>query len=326
MEKQDSTVRVILLGWLFVAFLSSGLAFPKDKKWPEPLPIFMDPGFKFSQVDTICLAPALDLRSDKSAELSLTEAGPATGFTSKSRIHSANQALAADFKASGYPTSECNPVNATLNDLRAPSDTWLGNLNFGKSNWLFVLGVEDVTSKANWLGGEGGHAIVSGFLFERQASSVRLVWRDRSLGLSEVGIFAGHKEEVNLLQNYVAVSNAIGQLISKFERRTRGRPTAFVVDYENFDTSCDQVWTALSDTLSQDSKNYKAAFLDASDKVALYTMHHLTNPIGHEDHVVLRTHGGGCVMELMQAHETINDGRTRDWDELTKRMRASLAK
>lgn len=326
MPKHHSEAVSILLAVVFVAFLASPLAFPKDKKeWPEPMVIFMDPDFKFSQVDNICLAPVLDLRSDKSAALSLTERGPSTGFFPNERIATANQALAGGFKGSGYPTSECDPVNATLDDLRSPSDAWLRNLNFGKSNWLFVVAVEDVHSSANWLGGEGGYAIVSGLLFQQKSGSARLVWRDRSLGVVEGG-YTGRKKTVERGEDYIAVNNGIGRLILKFERRSRGRLVAYFVENENFDTSCDRVWTALKDRLSQDPKKYRAAFLDASDKMALYTMIRKTFAVEHEDHVVLRPHENGCVMELTQGHSTYDDHVTHDWDELAKQMHTSLAK
>jgi len=136
----------------------------------------------------------------------------------------------------------------------------------------------------------------------------------------------GRKRTVERGENYIAVNNGIDRLLLKFERRSRGRPVAYFVEKENFDISCDRAWMALKDTLSHDPKKYRAAFLDESDKMALYTMVHLTNSGEHEDHVVLRPHENGCVMELTQGHDTINDHLTHDWDELAKQMHASLAK
>ena len=162
-------MRRMFLGLLLVAFLWSPAAFPKEKV--EPLPLFMDPEFRFSQVGTICLAPALDLRPDKSTPLSVSEQGPRLNFQ---HIQSANQVMADIFKRIGYETGECNPVSATLSDLKAPSETWLRTLDFGQSSWLFIFAVEDVAT----IGWSHVHAVVSGLLFEKRGASVRLVWRD----------------------------------------------------------------------------------------------------------------------------------------------------
>ena len=48
---------------LVVSFLGAA-AWPKDQK-EQREPVFMAPEFRFSQIDTICLAPPIDLRSDK---------------------------------------------------------------------------------------------------------------------------------------------------------------------------------------------------------------------------------------------------------------------
>lgn len=329
MKRRHTGVGGVLLGLIFVGFLSSPLAFPKDKKdrkgRPEPLPLFMDPGFRFSQIDTVCLAPSLDLRSDKTAPLSLSEKGPSTGLFPNERIHSADQVLAEVFKWSGYQTTQCNAVAATLSDLRSPSDAWLRNLNFGQSNWLFVFGVEDVNSSASWVGGNGGYAIVSGFLFEQQTNTAKLVWRDRAIGVADAG-YMGRKGTVERGQVDLAVNDGIAHLTSKFERRSRGgRPFAFVVEEENFGASCDEVWAVLKETLSNDPKKYKVAFLDASDKMALYVLRRNWFK-GNENHLVLRTHEAGCVIELTQVYGTSKGQAANGWDELTKQMHASLPK
>lgn len=325
MRRRHRELGGVLPGLIFVAFLAGPLAFPKDKKdWPDPLPLFMDPGFHFSQIDTLCLAPALDLRSDQTAPLSLSERGVRTGIFPNEHIHSADQTLAEDFKFNGYRTTDCNPVTATLNDFRSSSDAWLRSLNFGQSNWLFVVGVESVNSSANWLGGKGGSAIVSGFLFERQTDSVKLVWRERDIGVAEAG-YTGRKGTVERGQVEIAVNNGILHLTSRFERRSRGRPFAFVVEEENFGTSCDGVWNVLKETLNNDPKKYSVVFLDASDKMALY-MRQRDLFKDNENHLVLRTHEAGCVIEFTQMIDMFKGKTANGWDELTKQMHASLAK
>jgi hypothetical protein len=313
-------MRRIFLGSLVAAFLWSSMAFAYEKV--EPIPIFMDPEFRFNQIETICLAPALDLRSDKTTPLFLSEQGPGIGF---SHTQSANQETAGILKSMGYQTTECNPVSATLNDLKTPLDTWLRNLDFGQTSWLLIFAVEDLRTAYSFWGEASGfagpQAVVSGFLFERRADAVRLVWRDRAVGTLPEGLLGGRKKTVEAGESAMTVDDGIGRLLAEFERR-KGRPRlAFGVVEENFSATCDAVWTALKDTLEGDPKKFKIGVLDGSDKMALYTTH-----IGgaHEDHVVLKTQGGACAMQITQARYV---GKMADeWGELIKRMRASLPK
>jgi hypothetical protein len=324
MRRQRSEVRSVLPGLLIaLAFLSSPSAFSKNKKErPKPVPLFMDPDFHFSQIDSICLTPALDLRSDKTLPIALSTRGEST--RGEKHIHSADQTLAETFKFSGYGTTECNAVNATLSDLKSPSDAWLHNLNFGQSNWLFVVGVEDVSSLTAWSGFEGS-AIVSGYLFERQTSSIKLVWRERSMGVvGDTGLtIMGRKLKATFERELadIAVDDGIRRLVWKFEQRSRklGDRGDYLVHNENFDTSCNQVWTTLKDTLTKDPKKYREVFFDASDRMALYTMRYND----HENRVVLRAHEAGCGMEFTQP---LSASWSYEWDDLIKQVRASLAK
>lgn len=319
-------MRRMFLGVLVVAFLWSPAAMPKEKPRTEPLPLFMDPEFRFSQVQTICLAPALDLRSDKTAPLFLSERGPGINF---SHTPSANQETAAVLNKIGYQTTECNPVSATINDLKTPLDTWLRNLDFGQSNWLFVLAVEDLRTVTSFWGPTGGavgaRAVVSGFLFEKRGDAVRLVWRDRAVGTIPEDLVGGRKKEQEAGESAITVDNAIDHILAEFERR-KGRPyLLFAVDEENFGATCDVVWIALQDAFSSDSKKYKVEFIDPSDKMAFYTIRHgsFNGPVENKNHVVLKVRGDGCAMQVTQSY---NMKRTDDWNDLTKRMLAALAK
>ena len=323
------------LGLLFVAFLWSPAVSSKDKdrEKVKPLPLFMDPEFQFSQVETICLAPVLDLRSDKTAPLFLSEKGPRIIGLGRSR--SANQETADILKKMAYETSECNPVSATLSDLKTPSETWLRNLDFGQSSWLFVLAVEDLRTVYGgfWkdlgtLGGaKGAHAVVSGFLFKKQADTVRLVWRDRAIGLFPRDTTGARKKStVEATESGWTVDDGIRRILAEFEVR-KGRPYLFFAnDEENFGATCDVVWTALQDAFGTASKKYRVEFIDPSDKTAFYGVYHVSFTAGaveNENRVVLKAHGDGCAMQVTQSY---NMKQTDDWDDLTKRMRASLSK
>jgi hypothetical protein len=248
----------------------------------------------------------------------LSESGPRLDFK---RTESADKYTTGAFKHFGYQTVPCNPVSATLSDLIKPSDTWLRSLDFGQTRWLFVLAVEEVNPTARFTL-ETGFAVVSGFLFEKRAADIRLVWRERDVGTPQIfGNVYGRKATVEAIDTAMAVNNGITLILSKIEQRSKAHPIlVFGVVEENFSATCDAVWAALKDTLESDPKKFKIGFLDSSDKMAIYTTWHMSG--AHEDHVVLKTQGGECAMQITQPRY---EGKmTDEWGELIKRMRASL--
>jgi len=324
-------LRARLVALLLVALFWNPalLANEKEKEGARPIPIFVDPEFSFSQIGDICLAPALDLRPDKAIPLYLTERGPGIGFFEHQP--SANQHTAAILKGTGYQTVECNPVNATLNDLTAGSDAWLRTLDFGRSNWLFVLAVEEVHAPYSFWGVEGGYAggtaVVSGFLFEKRADTGRLVWRDRAVGTLPPGSYASaRKAKTEAIESAVEVNDAISHLIVEFEPRSKNRRNLlFAVDEEKFAASCDLVWSALKDVLNREHKKYRAAFLSDSDRMVIYSVFHKSfgGPFENQDHLILRTRGDACAMQVVQVY-ALKHGD--DWSDLAKEVRAALAK
>ena len=138
------SLRRMHLGLLVMVSFCAPAAWPKDAKQPKE-PIFMASGLDFSQIDTICVAPTIDFRADKTQPLFLSGHGKhVSSWSTKIPPISADDAIAGAFKFLGYKTAECSLVGATLDDLKAPSDGWLGKLDFGSSQWLFVLAVEYV--------------------------------------------------------------------------------------------------------------------------------------------------------------------------------------
>ncbi len=127
-------------------------------------------------------------------------------------------------------------------------------------------------------------------------------------------------------ESAMTVDDGIFRILAEFEQR-KGRflGLGFAVDEENFGATCDVVWTALQDTFKGDRKKYRVEFMDPSDKMAFYTTFHMSfnGLVENENHVVLKAHEGACVMQVTQSY---NIKRTDDWDELAKRIRASLSK
>lgn len=324
-------MRRILVTLLLLGSVCSSAVFPKDrsKERVRPLPFFMDQDFSFSQVGTICLAPALDLRPNKTEQLFLSGKGARENF---SHLPSADQAVANHFGALGYQTTGCGPVNATAADLNTPSAAWLHSLNFGTTQWLFLLAVDDVQAKTlGWLVGSlngyaGGHAVVSGYLFAKRGDEAKLVWRDRAFGMPWSDL-NGRNSSVKAAISDEAVTSAIMHLIWKFDQRSKKRPLLmFAVNEQTFGANCGVVWTALKDVLNSDSKKYRVAFLDASDRMALYTVFHknlMNGPFENEDHVVLKTQADTCAVQVTQS---FNLKPGDDWTDLTNQMRALLPK
>ena len=115
-------------------------------------------------------------------------------------------------------------------------------------------------------------------------------------------------------------------ILAEFEQRKgRSLGLGFAVDEENFAASCDAVWAALNDVFNGDAKKYRVRLMDAPEKIALFTVYHITfrGLTENENHLVLRSHEHACVMQFTQSFD---DKRSDDWDELAKRMRASLSK
>lgn len=301
----------------------------------EPSPLFMSPEFRFSQVDTICVAPSIDLRLDKTQLLNLSEKGPrvTVGFGGGYRPPSADDALAGRFQYIGYKTVGCNPVVGALDDLRRPSDAWLRKLDFGESRWLFILAVEDVASESASYRALGGaaysqstsaYAVVSGCLFEKQAAGARLVWRDRVVGRSATGV-EGARQTAELVGSETAVADGIDHLLATFE--TRNKKIKFLYERdtaETYDGTCNVLWTAVNDTL-KNSKDYRITQTDDSDMMIIYTF--VSGKIRvqtYMDYVVLRSQENSCEMHIVEVPpvETFN----KETGDLIKRVRATLSK
>jgi hypothetical protein len=318
-------VRKMFIGLLFVTLLWNPTAVARERETARPIPLFIDPQFSFSQVGTICLAPTLDLRADKTKPIALSRKGPSTGFFPNEYLHGVDQVVAENLKQIGYESTACNPVSATLTDLAAPSDTWLRKLDFGQSSWLFVLGVEDVCITCTFEGRADvrGYAVVSGFLFEKRPDGVRMVWHDRIAGILTESTLVGRKKTLETWEGTVATDNAVSRLLGEFEWRSPKRPLwLFTVDEENFSANCDAVWEKLKDALTNHPKQYKVVLLDASDRIVLFFDHHKTFM---EDHVVFRPQGDACRVQATQSFQS-NANQTQHWSELMGEVRASLPK
>lgn len=292
--------------------------------------LFVAPDFRFSDVDTVCVAPPVDLRADKSQAIVLTGSGPRLDFR---RTGGADNAVVGGFEAIGYKITPCDPVGGAPDDLRAQPDTWLQKLNFGGSRWLFIFGVEDVSAAYAYhglLGNSQGYAVVSGYLLERRADGVRMKWRDRVVGVPNlIGQVQGKKDGVKTIESDFAIADGARHLLNKFETRKRSINYHLPLSQERdssrtFDVSCNALWAAVQDTL-KDPKESETIEVYNSDMMAIYTVG--TSGKKEErriNYLVLKGTGNSCDLQVTETAPFTpfrNNG-----EAMIKRVQAALIK
>jgi hypothetical protein len=293
-------------------------------------PVFMAPDFQFSQIDTICIAPPIDLRADKTEPLYLSASGGKAPHLLGERPITADVAVANWFNHLGYPTVGCNSVDP-LDDLRAPSDAWLSKLDFGQSRWLFILAVEYFSTpygKSEALFGSQtnrSHAVVSGYLFAKQAAGGKLVWRDKVVGTDYDpmgGSMMGRKSGVKGVESEQAIAIGVKILLSKFETRNKDIRLPDKTYLEPFDVNCSALWPALNDVLKNSGK-YDIIQIDDPDKMAIYSMG--VKSEHRMDDAILRPNDNGCSMEITPAPSPRAMGPS-DVKSLSQHVHAVLSK
>lgn len=340
-------IRRVFLGVLLLVSFWAPAAWPKDTK-AEKEPIFMAPGLDFSQIDTICIAPTIDLRLDKTQPLLLSGPSPhVSSWSGKVPPISADDAIAGALKFFGYKTASCSLVIATLDDLKAPSDGWLRKLDFGDSQWLFVLAVEYVKTPyrehSNLWSRNGqamgkSHAVVSGYLFEKQPVGCRLVWRDKIIGVDYGGREAKYVDAneagMELTQSEQAIKIGVDSILSGFDKRKK-RVWYFHdnTETEIFDVTCHAVWAALKDTFKNPGM-YEIIQSDDADMTLVYAhivadQHEVYAAAQNRmEYAALRPRGNECSMQITGAGIASlgNSGNRGDARWLTERVRAALSK
>jgi hypothetical protein len=254
-RKKEFIMRRTLIMMLIVLFGWSGARSQPNRV--KNIQLYVAPGFQFSQIDTICIAHPIDLRTDRAEWIYLSGDDPAPNVTycpaygscgpiidSEKHSYSIQSRLASDFNKRGYDTVNCKPVNATLDDLKAPNESWIRKLDFGESRWLFLLAIEDANGTYNvksssvtlglmtggWTNANRGRgsATVSGYLFDKQSAS--LVWSSKEvcnqcirfgykdMGKGSNGAASDFMERQEAL--LWAISGSFG-LLDKFEKRKK---------------------------------------------------------------------------------------------------------
>lgn len=339
-------IRRAFPGVLLVLSFWAPAAWPKDTK-AEKEPIFVAAGLDFSLIATICIAPTIDLRPDKTQPLFLSGPSPhVSSWTRKVPPISADDATAGALKLFGYKTATCSPVVATLDDLKAPSDGLLRKLDFEDSQWLFVLAVEYVKTPyrehSNLWSRNGqtmgkSHAVVSGYLFEKQATGGRLVWRDKTIGVDwgggEARYVDANEAEMELAESEQAIKIGVDSLLSGFDKR-RKRAWYFHdnTETEILDVTCSAVWAALKDIFKSPGM-YEIIQNDDSDMTLVYAhivadQHEVYAAAQNRmEYVALKPRGNECSMQITGAGISWGkSGNRGDSKWLTERVRAVISK
>ena len=314
-------MRRTFFGIFLAILLCAPAAMAKQKE--ELPPLFMAPDFHFSQIDSICLAPTIDLRADKSLPL------PLSGWTvDVEHVKSIDADIPDKFKTIGYPTVKCSSVSAMSGDLNAPTEAWLRGLDFGPSHYLFILAVEGASSQHGrelvpWSSSShAAYAVLSAFLFEKQTSGVKLDWRDRVVGRTAFSLWSWSKEGLQRVQIGEAIRVGVELLLMKFETRNKKIRPLFeprMVSYEE-DIACNVLWPTLNDVLKNSGK-YDIIGVYDSTLMVVYALGR-----GHSteekriDYAILKGREHGCTMQVTEV------GRTNGPDSLKKEVQASLTK
>ena len=223
----------------------------------------------------------------------------------------------------------CNPVDATLDELKTLPDAWLCKLDFGQSRWLFILAVEDIGTKASWAGtGGAGYAVVSGYLFDKQAAGDKLVWRDRRVGRPCNGFegckqLVGGKEETKLIESEISINDGARRLLATFETRNKRIQEYGREKVEAFNITCNMLWTALNDALRNSGK-YETLGIYDSDRMFVYAVHQgkiVTVGYRRIGYIRLESDNNGCAMQIT---DTFPQRFLNDAGDLIKRVRESL--
>ncbi len=176
------TVYILMLATTMVSVTA------KDAKKP----VFVDPAFRFEDIDRLYILPTVDLRvtSDKhpktpeQAEKDLQTVDFACRYFLQRHGY---QPLPEDKKRpnlKGYRTAKQRAEHAptrmsvTEDDLKQPQEAWVRKLGPNDARWVFLPALEDSESHLTF--GASGSAIVMGTIFDRQNG--KLVWRGVGVG------------------------------------------------------------------------------------------------------------------------------------------------
>jgi hypothetical protein len=225
-------MRISANAYVFAIALTTYLA-PVCAAKPKQ-PIFVDPEFRFEEVDAIYILPAVDLRpsvdqaKDHDAEKHLLLVDWAGRYYLERRGYSVVpevekgamkrnsfqhfQKQREDQARSNQPAPPAR-LEVTEDDLKEPSESWIRKLGPENARWVLILALEDSTSHLTF--GSTGSAIVMGTLFDKQKG--KLVWRAIDTGRAGQGGLLGMAMKSAMTE--VAIEDAVIALDSMVEKR-----------------------------------------------------------------------------------------------------------
>ncbi len=191
---------VLLLLLVCGALLGSGCATQTPFK-----PDFLANDFAPSDIDTLTVMPAVDLRKDRSVAIEPKELQDR--MLLRPTISSSRRPWS--LEAKGYTQvvqvdSISDVASITEDNLAEPKPEWIKSLGPDAARWVLLFTLDDLVSASTF-----GHAITvkcSGYLFDK--NTARLVWRHRAVmefgagGL--VGVLSKSRSEKEVLEHCVA--------------------------------------------------------------------------------------------------------------------------
>jgi hypothetical protein len=189
--------------------------------------------------------------------------------------------------------------------------------------------------------------VVSGYLFEKQGSGGRLVWRDRVVGRPGqnlvMGNLIGKKKGVITAESDFAIYDGAAGILRKFETRGKKLQSRYAshllgategVETETFDTKCSVLWPALNGVIKNAGK-YSAMQADDTDMMIIYAIGRgEEHELQRIDYAVLKGNESGCTIRVTETLKPSNCGSIaakmgaapgcRDAKDLLKRVHESL--
>jgi hypothetical protein len=156
-------------------------------------PIFIDPAFRFAQIDVLYILPAIDLavQKDKNSEMYLELLDANAPYDLKRRgYRTVPENKLSMLNAGGLPRRPDPPptrLDATEAELKDPQESFIRTLGPDNARWVLLLALTDAS--ASFRGVNVGKAHVMGMLFDKQRG--KLVWQAVGSDWSPSGVIFG---------------------------------------------------------------------------------------------------------------------------------------
>ena len=212
----DTVMRRFMPRCSWRMLVSMVLVAPTFATKPPTLPIFMDPGFQFAELDSIYILPSIDLRTEK-AKSSSSELASMDSYA-RFWLENKGYKIAPEWPKRRSQMKNWTPPSRPEfleEDLKEPTPAWISKLGPDDARWVLIVALEDAASKITF--GSKGSAVVSGYLFDKKDG--KCVWKDRGFGKSSSGGLIGMAMKSGMTDDAIRIATA--DLYGHFEKRNK---------------------------------------------------------------------------------------------------------